>query len=46
MQMYLWTSPDPDRDGDFDGLIVVHEYAHGLTNRLVGGGAGITDWLC
>jgi hypothetical protein len=44
MQMYLWTSPNPDRDGDFDGLIVVHEYAHGLTNRLVGGGAGITDW--
>ena len=44
MQMYLWTSPNPDRDGDFDGLIVVHEYAHGLTNRLVGGGAGITDF--
>ncbi len=44
MQMYLWTSPNPDRDGDFDGLIVVHEYAHGLSNRLVGGGAGITDW--
>jgi hypothetical protein len=44
MQMYLWTSPNPDRDGDFDGLIVVHEYAHGLTNRLVGGGVGITDW--
>ena len=44
MQMFLWTSPNPDRDGDFDGLIVVHEYAHGLTNRLVGGGAGITDF--
>jgi uncharacterized protein (TIGR03437 family) len=27
-----------DLDGDYDGLVVIHEYAHGLSNRLVGGG--------
>jgi alpha-tubulin suppressor-like RCC1 family protein len=42
MQMYVWTSPTPDRDGDFDGQIVIHEYGHGLSNRLVGGGVGIS----
>ena len=44
MQMYIWPGPNPDRDGDFDGLIVVHEYTHGLSARLVGAGTGITDW--
>ncbi|MCS6244267.1 MAG: M36 family metallopeptidase [Opitutus sp.] len=42
MQMYIFTGPTPDRDGDFDGVIVVHEYVHGLSNRLVGGGVGIS----
>lgn len=37
MQMYVWTAPTPDRDGDFDNGIVVHEYGHGISNRLVGG---------
>lgn len=37
MQMYLWTSPTPDRDGSFEAEVVLHEYAHGLSNRLVGG---------
>ena len=35
MQMYLWTGPN--RDGDLDFDIVIHEYTHGLSNRLVGG---------
>ena len=39
MQMYVFTGPTPDRDGDIDAEIVVHEYTHGLSNRLVGGGA-------
>lgn len=38
MQMYVFTAPTPDRDGDLDATIVLHEYVHGLTNRLVGGG--------
>src|SRR4051812_26059374 len=42
MQMYLFTGPAPDRDGDFDAEIILHEYTHGLTNRLVGGGVGIS----
>ncbi|MES2598580.1 MAG: M36 family metallopeptidase [Verrucomicrobiota bacterium] len=37
MQMYLWTSPTPDRDGCFDAELVGHEYGHGVSNRLVGG---------
>jgi extracellular elastinolytic metalloproteinase len=56
MQMYIWTSPNPDRDGDLDTGIVVHEYGHGISNRQVGGGnvncltnnqqpgEGLSDW--
>ncbi|MEP7171739.1 MAG: M36 family metallopeptidase, partial [Bacteroidota bacterium] len=39
MQMYLWTAPNPDRDGSLDNGIVAHEYGHGLSNRLTGGPA-------
>ncbi len=42
MQMFIWTAPDPDRDSDFDNEIIIHEYVHGLSNRLVGGGVGIS----
>lgn len=37
MQMYLFTSPTPDRDGDLDNGVVVHEFGHGISNRLTGG---------
>lgn len=40
MQMYLWTSPNPDRDGDVDNGIIAHEYTHGISNRMTGTGAG------
>ena len=40
MQMYLWTAPNPDRDGDLDSDIVYHEYGHGLTWRMIGGMSG------
>jgi subtilisin-like proprotein convertase family protein len=39
MQMYLFSSPSsgyPAVNGGDDGSVVYHEYAHGLTNRLVG----------
>ena len=36
MQMYIWTAPNPDRDGDFDNGIIAHEYGHGISNRLIG----------
>jgi len=41
MQMYIWTSPNPDRDGDVDAGIVIHEYGHGISNRLVGGPSNV-----
>lgn len=36
MQMYMWTTPF--RDGNFDGDVIAHEYGHGVSSRLVGGG--------
>lgn len=36
MQMYLW-SGNPQRDGSTDNGVMVHEYAHGISNRLTGG---------
>lgn len=35
MQMYICG----DKDGDFDALVVLHEYTHGISNRLTGGPA-------
>lgn len=37
MQMYLWTPGSIPVDGDLDSGIIVHEYGHGISNRLVGG---------
>ncbi|HLA63413.1 MAG TPA: M36 family metallopeptidase, partial [Rhodothermales bacterium] len=39
MQMYLWTHTTPLRDGDLDSGVIVHEYTHGISNRLTGGPA-------
>lgn len=33
MQMYVCNS----RDGDFDNLVILHEYGHGISVRLTGG---------
>jgi len=35
--MYLFTLTNPKRDGDFSNDIIMHEYAHGISNRLTGG---------
>lgn len=55
MQMFLFTNPT--RDGDFDNVVIAHEYGHGISTRLVGGpstnalggseqmGEGWSDWL-
>ena len=37
MQMFVWNISTPDRDGDFDNGIIIHEYGHGVSNRLTGG---------
>ena len=45
MQLGLFTGQR--RDTAFDGDVMIHEYAHGLTNRLIGGPtnvAGIFLW--
>jgi extracellular elastinolytic metalloproteinase len=47
MQMYLFNQSTPGRDGSVDDVIVLHEYAHGITSRLTGGPgvAGTLDTL-
>ena len=48
MQMYMWSGqsgafgPQYDVDGSPSADVVYHEYAHGLSNRLVGNGGGLT----
>ncbi|ORX49860.1 hypothetical protein DM01DRAFT_1337989 [Hesseltinella vesiculosa] len=37
MRMYIWDQTHPMRDGDFESGIVLHEYTHGVSNRLTGG---------
>ena len=39
MQMYMWIPTRPFRDGDMDGDVIAHEYGHGVSSRLVGGGS-------
>ncbi|MEO6667836.1 MAG: M36 family metallopeptidase [Ferruginibacter sp.] len=36
MQMYLWNG-NPQKDGDVDNGVVIHEFGHGISNRLTGG---------
>jgi extracellular elastinolytic metalloproteinase len=52
MQMYLWDITNPKRDGDFENGIVIHEYGHGISNRLTGGPSadycllnGLNGWI-
>lgn len=40
MQMYLWNTATPQRDGDLDADVVYHEYGHGLTWRMIGSMSG------
>ncbi|KAG9232629.1 putative extracellular metallo proteinase mep [Amylocarpus encephaloides] len=39
MRMYMWTTATPNRDCSFDAGVIIHEYTHGLSNRLTGGPA-------
>lgn len=43
MEMFVFVAPAPDRDGSLDTEVILHEYAHGLTDRLVGGGGALLD---
>lgn len=44
MRMFIFDGPGPDRDGSLDAEIVLHELTHGLSNRLIGDGAGL-NWF-
>ncbi|KAJ3276015.1 hypothetical protein HDV01_006185 [Terramyces sp. JEL0728] len=37
MNMYLWDMTTPKRDGSLENSIPLHEYTHGISNRLTGG---------
>lgn len=37
LQACTFTGPTPDRDAAFDGEVMMHEFTHGLTNRIIGG---------
>jgi len=41
MRMYVWTRSNPMRDGDLDNGIIIHEYGHGISNRLTGGPSNV-----
>ncbi|CAE6534804.1 unnamed protein product [Rhizoctonia solani] len=38
LRLYLWNKTTPFRDVAFENDLLIHEYTHGLTGRLVGGG--------
>jgi|GEM_PF-657146 len=42
MEMFTCNDTSPDRDGSLDSGIIVHEYGHGITNRLVGGPSNVS----
>ncbi len=42
MQMFEWNETSPRRDGDLDNGIVLHEYGHGVSNRLTGGPSNVS----
>ncbi|KAJ1330182.1 hypothetical protein BSLG_010789 [Batrachochytrium salamandrivorans] len=37
MNMYRFTYTTPNRSSGFDNSVIIHEYAHGISNRLTGG---------
>ncbi|CAE6394155.1 unnamed protein product [Rhizoctonia solani] len=40
IHMYTWIYTNPRRDGDLENDIIIHEYGHGVSTRLTGGGTG------
>nr|OQO17732.1 Extracellular metalloproteinase MEP [Rachicladosporium sp. CCFEE 5018] len=39
MRMYIWNYTMPLKDCSFEAGVVIHEYTHGVSNRLTGGPA-------
>jgi uncharacterized repeat protein (TIGR01451 family) len=42
MQMFLWDTSNPELDGDIDNGIILHEYGHGVSNRLTSGPSNVS----
>ncbi|HEX8249502.1 MAG TPA: M36 family metallopeptidase [Pyrinomonadaceae bacterium] len=43
LQLTIWTTPTPDRDGALDNQLIVHELTHGVSNRLHGNATGLSS---
>jgi hypothetical protein len=41
MALGVFTGPNPDRETAWDAEIILHEYAHALSNRMIGDGSGL-----
>jgi extracellular elastinolytic metalloproteinase len=39
MNMFTWNTDNPNLDGSLDNSIPIHEYGHGISNRLTGDSA-------
>ncbi|KAF8886781.1 Fungalysin metallopeptidase-domain-containing protein [Infundibulicybe gibba] len=37
-KLHLWDKTSPQRDSAMDNGMIIHEFTHGLTSRMVGGG--------
>lgn len=42
IQVFIFNGPTPWRDAALDASVVLHEYTHGLSDRLVGAAGGLT----
>jgi uncharacterized repeat protein (TIGR01451 family) len=43
VHMFIFSGPNPNRDGSLDNEVLLHEVTHGTSGRLVGGGVGISQ---
>jgi len=41
MTMLVWDHTTPRRDSSFDSQVIIHEYGHGISNRLTGGPSNV-----
>lgn len=41
MAMFEFETTSPRRDSDLDNGVIIHEFGHGLSNRLIGNGNGL-----
>ena len=42
MQMFTWTFTSPNRDSALENGVIIHEYGHGVSDRLTGGPSNVS----